>query len=226
MGFSPSIAAAPTFPLPSLGANLIVAPSSSSTLSVGVLDGLDGAPAAEGRRSLFEIAQFRQSWTLGASQLAGKLGVGGWRHTGLFTAMDAPADSAPAVSGTHGWYATLDQQLWQGAARATPDDPRAAIAAFAQVGRSNPLVQTVTRHDGGGLTFSGFVPRRTSDLFGIGLTRASWRDGHESIGEAFYQLPFTSHLSFVADMQRVFQRDVGFDRRNGTVTTLRTIVSF
>ncbi len=224
MGFSPSITAAPTFPLPSNGANLVVSPRGSTSVSFGVFDGLDGAPAQVGHASLFHIGQLRQEWSLGGAQLAGKLGVGAWRHNGIFLAADAAADAEPAVAGTHGWYATLDQTLWQGAAGA--DEVRPTIAGFAQLGRSDPHVQSIQSHDGGGLTFAGLLPHRTGDVLGLGVTRARWLDGHELIHESFYQLPLSTHFSLVADLQHVSRRTADLGMHRGTVTTLRTIVSF
>lgn len=226
MGYSPTITAAPTFPLPTTGANLIVSPRGSMSVSVGVFDGRDGAPAPEGKCSLFEIAQLRDQWAIGAAQLGGKLGIGVWRHTGLFSVVDAPDGSEPSLVGTHGWYATLDQTLWQGRQRGAAEDPRATRAAFAQYGRSDPRAKTVQAHHGGGFTLSGLLATRASDRIGVGFTHAGWLGGREVIGEAFYQLPVTSHLSFVGDVQRVSRRDALPERRAGTVSTLRTIVSF
>jgi porin len=226
MGFSPSITAAPTFPLPTAGANLIVAPRASTALSVGIFNGLDGAPAPTDGRSLFQIAQLRQHWALGAAQLSGTLGLGVWHHSGMFSDVSAAPDDEPAIAGTGGWYATIDQQLWQGAPRAAAADQRSVIGAFAQFGRSDPRVQAIRAHEGMGLTFSGFVANRTADVFGLGMTRAIWSDGRELIGEAYYQLPVTSHFSLVADMQHVKRRDVDTGIHTGLVTTLRTIVSF
>ena len=213
-------------PLPTTGANLIVSPRGSMSVSVGVFDGRDGAQAPEGKSSLFEIAQLRDPWAIGAAQLGGKLGIGVWRHTGLFSAVDAPDGSEPSLVGTHGWYATLDQTLWQGRQRGAAEDPRATLAAFAQYGRSDARAQAVQAHHGGGFTLSGLLATRASDRIGVGFTHAGWLGGRDVFGEAFYQLPVTSHLSFVGDVQRVSRRDALPERRAGTVSTMRTIVSF
>ena len=226
MGFSPSIVAAPTFPLPTWGVEATVSPWSLFNVGVGVFDGLDGAPAPVGGRSRFQIVQANQQWALGQSQLAGRVGVGGWRHTGLFSARDADPDTDPAVPGTNGWYATLDQTLWHGRSRNGDADNYASVAAFAQVGTSSPTVQAIHAHHGGGLTVSGLLAARPSDLVGIGVTHASWGTGHETIGELFYQLPVTSHLSLVADVQRVRRLDGPGLRAYGDVVTMRTVLSF
>ncbi len=95
MGYSPSIVAAPTFPLPTSGINLFVSSLAQTTIGVGVFNGLDGAPAALGGSSRFQIAQINQQWTLGNDR-PGRLGVGAWRHTRLFVAC-APAGQDAAV---------------------------------------------------------------------------------------------------------------------------------
>lgn len=227
MGFSPSIVAAPTFPLPTEGANVFVTPRKDLTIGVGVFNGLDGAPAPVGGSSRFEIAQASQQWAVGASALAGRVAVGAWRHTGMFASVDAAEDAEPDLKGTRGWYATVDQTLWQRAAReGEAEGDRPNVAMFAQLGRADSHVRAVNGHMGGGLTFTGVVPGRSSDAIGLGVTRASWSGGREMINEVFYQLPLTSHLSFVGDVQHVNRRDLLGDRRAGLVSTLRTIVSF
>ncbi len=226
MGYSPSIAAAPTFPLPTSGLNVFVAPRENLTIGVGVFDGRDGAPAAEGSSSRFQIAQVKQAWTVGAAALSGRVGIGAWRHTGMFTSQDAEEGAEPDVKGTGGWYATLDQNLWQGAPRGSEGASPARIAAFAQIGRSNRQVQIVQAHTGAGVTFAGMLAKRPGDVLGLGVTKAGRRDGGETIEEMYYQLPVTSHFSFVADVQHVDSRDLVGDRRRGMVSTLRSIINF
>jgi porin len=226
MGFSPSIVAAPTFPLPTWGVEATVSPWSLFNVGIGVFDGLDGAPAPAGGRSRFQIVQANQQWALGQSQRVGRIGVGAWRHTGLFSALDAEPDADPSVPGTNGWYATLDQTVWHGRSRNGDADNHASVAAFAQFGVSSPNVQAVHAHRGGGLTLSGLLAARPSDLIGVGVTHASWGTGRETIGELFYQLPVTSHLSLVADVQRVRRLDGPGLRAYGNVVTMRTVLSF
>ena len=227
MGYSPSIVAAPTFPLPTSGVNVFVTPQKDLTVGVGVFSGLNGAPAPVDGSSRFQIAQANQRWLVGGSELSGRLGVGAWRHTGMFSSVDAAQDDESDLKGTHGWYATLDQTLWQRSARegeAVGDRPN--VAMFAQFGRADSRVQAVNAHQGGGLTFTGILRGRPADLVGVGVTRASWASGRETINELFYQMPITAHLSFVGDMQHVTRRDATGDRQRGLVTTFRTIVSF
>lgn len=229
MGFSPSIAAAPTFPLPTGGVNLFVVPNEQWSFAVGSFNGLDGAPAVEGRTSRFEIAQANRTWTIAGGE--GRLGLGAFRHTGLFVASSASIDemseAEPSIAGTRGWYATLDQTLWQGAARKRGDNESAAsLAAFVQAGHSDERVQGVHAHHGGGLTLTGASSRRAEDVIGVGVTNAAWTGGGEFISELFYSAPVLPHLSLVADWQRVRRRELSSSRWMGSVVTLRTVLSF
>lgn len=226
MGFSPSIVAAPTYPLPSLGVEATVTPWSTFSVAVAVLNGRDGAPAPASGSSRFRIAQANQQWTLGGALLAGRLGVGAWRHTGMFSAVTSASDEALDVAGTRGWYTTLDQTLWEGRARDDDLENHASVAAFAQFGASSPNVQAIHAHRGGGFTFSGLLAARPTDLIGVGVTHASWGTGRETIGELFYQLPVTSHVSLVADVQRIRHLDGPHLRAVGNVATMRTVLSF
>lgn len=226
MGFSPSIVAAPTFPLPTLGVEATVSPWANFNVGVGVFNGLDGAPAPVGGPSRFQIAQANQQWTLGSSQLAGRLGAGAWRHTGMFSAVGADSDAEPGVEGTSGWYATLDQTLWQGHSRRGDASNHTVVSAFAQIGTADPNVQSVHAHRGGGVTLAGLLAARPNDVIGVGVTHASWGAGQETIGELFYQLPVSSHLSLVADVQRVHRLDGPGLHAYGNVVTMRTVLTF
>ncbi|MCC6244061.1 MAG: carbohydrate porin [Gemmatimonadaceae bacterium] len=224
MGFSASIAAAPTFPLPSAGVEVEGAVSDHLSLKAGVFDGRTGAPAVAGRSSRFQILQANQTWTLGAAELAGRVGVGAWRHTGAFAAVTDAPDADPSVKGSQGWFSTIDQTLWQGANRG--ENGTATISAFAQSGRTARAANVVHTHDGAGLMFNGLASYRPTDALGLGVTKASWTGGRELISEMFYQASVTSHLSLVADWQRAKRFDGQQHRWLGSVFTMRSIVTF
>ena len=225
MGFTPAITAAPTFPSPVGAFNVIASPTAGWQLSAGMFDGTTAAPSAIGDAARFQIAQSAHEWAFGSNALDGKVTLGAWRHTGLFTRLTDDPESDPHTQGTHGWYGTLDQTVWRGAKRAD-DVAGANIGAFLQVGRSDPNVAAVNSHHGGGLTFSGLWAKRASDVLGAAATKAQWSGGSESISELFYQAPIVSHLSIVADWQHVARRDLGVASANGHVFTLRTILAF
>ena len=229
MGFSPSITAAPTYPLPVKAANVFYAMHPQLNFAVGAFDGLKGAPAKVGGTSRFLIAQANASYAVGGG-LEGRMGIGAFKHTGVFASVsESGAETADAseneIAGTSGWYLTLDQTLWNGAVSTGDDEPR-TVGAFFQYGKSNPTVAGVRAHAGGGVVATGVVPGLRSGVLGLGATRVNGSDGRELIGELFYKTPLFSRLSVVMDGQRVNQADVFGSRRAGTVFTLRTIVTF
>ncbi|MEO7996503.1 MAG: carbohydrate porin [Gemmatimonadaceae bacterium] len=225
MGFSPNITAAPTFPLPTAGAIAFYAPTPKIEIGGGAFNGLDGAPAPEGSTSRFLIAQANARWSVGAN-LAGRTGIGYFKHTGVFASTVSDSENVPVnVVGASGWYATLDQTLWS--ATSSPDEESTrSVAAFFQLGHSNPRVAGVRAHSGGGLTLTGVLPHLQSGVLGLGATRATSNEGREVIGELFYKTPLFSRLSVVMDAQHVNQTDGSQSRRAGNLVTLRTIVTF
>lgn len=228
MGYSPSIAAAPTYQAPSTAINAIAQLTPHLSLLGGLFDGSGGAPAPEGGSSRFAVVQANEQWSLGQRDLPGRFGVGMFRHTGLFApAIADDAASAADVHGVSGWYATLDQTLWHGHARsADAEDDRPAIAAFAQYGKSDPHVSGIHSHSGGGLTFSGMVPLPGANVIGIGSTRARWEDGRESVKELFVKQPLFSRLVLEFDVQGVDRLSFNGEHQHGKVYMMRTVVTF
>lgn len=227
MGYSPTILAAPTFPLPTTGVNLVIAPHAGIAVGTGLFNGMGGAPAPEGGSSRFYIAQVNGRWSVGAKALPGRLGFGAYHHSGMFPSVDGIDEASVAnVSGTGGWYSTLDQTLWKSVVNDGDGGAAKSIAAFAQLGRSNWRVPGVHSHVGAGATFLGFVPLLPQSLIGVGGTDATWHNGRESIAELFYQVPVLSRVTLVADEQLVRRQNAAGQRDNGHVFTLRVLVEY
>ncbi len=112
-GFSPTIFALPTYPDPAVSLNLFLELSDTIELGYGFYDGATGADGVTtGGRGFgtffgdsrsndwFHIAQLRASWDCGS------VTVGGWHHTGRFTAFDGREET-----GAHGFFAAAEHQL-------------------------------------------------------------------------------------------------------------------
>ncbi len=225
MGFSPSIAAGPSFPITTPGVNVFVTPVAKTTIRLGAYDGQSGAPAGGGRRSRFFIAELGRQWGEGTDR-PGRISAGGWRHTGRFAVRASRAAARPDSQGTHGWHATLDQRLWQRARRSLGRQP-STVAAFLQIGAADRRVRTVHRHLGGGLTLLAPSARRHRDLIGVGVTLADWQGGFEHIAESFYSLAVGDHVAFIFDVQGVTRRESRGDRvSRGVVASLRSAIGF
>ncbi len=232
MGFSPSITAAPTYPLPSLGLAVQVKPLERVTLGLGVFDGMNGAPAPNGGTSHFAIGQMDLSWSTDQPARTGRLGVGAFRHSGVFSrvgtssAAELPGGGIlpdAAIAGATGWFATVDQTLWQHPKSQDGDAPH-TVAGFVQLGWSDPRVDAIHTHIGGGVTFADITPLPSS-LLGVAATHAVWHGGRETIGEAYHRFALSGVLSVMVDVQRVYQRSDAGGRRIGNIFSVRTILA-
>ena len=72
---------------------------------------------------------------------------------------------AKRYSDDWGIYGVADQTLWAPGG----DDPR-KIAAFTRAGFSPSDRNLIDAYADGGITFTGFVPGRSSDVFGLAAT--------------------------------------------------------
>ena len=135
-------------------------------------------------------------------------------------------DSEPKVkfesgnrrSGTYQVYATLQQKLWQSAAK-----PTGGLSGFLAVTYAPPGLNTIEHFVDGGLVYIGLVPGRDTDALGLfalfgqfssDLRRSQVESGapgmnHESILELNYQYNVTPWFYLQPDVQGVL-------RPNGT----------
>ena len=111
-----------------------------------------------------------------ATGLPGTLKIGGWHHFGKFddqrfgtdglSLADPVSNGVPArLRGNSGIYGLIDQQLYQlpGA------DAGKGISAFARAMAAPEDRNSLNFYGDAGLVFSGFVPNRPGDMFGIAL---------------------------------------------------------
>ena len=233
-GYSPAITAFPTYPDPAVGAALFWTPDDHFYATGGVDDAnrsdragiLDGSPYAVRPTTggVFLIAELGGKWTVGPDLLAGRLGVGGYHHTGQFRRFDG-ADQG----GASGTYAVLDQSLWQPAGGAAGT----GVGLFAQYGLADPKVSLVEQHVGRGLQWTGPlpVPSRAADVTGVGLsyvqlsTRASLPRHHEVEVEGFYKVQVTPWFNLQPDVQYLLSPG-GRAGRDAVVATVRGELDF
>ncbi len=123
----------------------------------------------------------------------------------------------------------LDQVLWR--ANSADDKDTGTIAAFLQYGYSDPRVATISQHVGGGVTWTGAIPSRQSDVLGLGASLAIWGDdptlaGAELEVELFYKLQLTPYLSIRPDLQYIHNPGGVKGRDAALVGTLRVVIEF
>lgn len=117
-------------------------------------------------------AQFRHG---SKNSLNGTLKLGGWYHAEDFDNVRFGTDRRSLafgngiperMPGNRGIYGVLDQQIWHlpGA------DEDKGVNVFARLSASPPDRNKISFYVDGGITFSGVVPGRADDVFGLGFS--------------------------------------------------------
>ncbi|MBE1529953.1 porin [Sphingopyxis sp. OAS728] len=157
------------FPSTSLAARLAVTPAEGWTVRAAVLDGVPGDPAHPGRTAV-KLGHADGALLVGELEAPlgeGKLLLGHWRYTADFERNDGNA----AGDGNAGTYVRAEVPLIERSGR--------RVDAFARLGTASGRYNMFDRFASGGLKFSGWVPGREADEFGIAFAAAftsdSWR---------------------------------------------------
>jgi porin len=164
----------PAYPLAAPGARLKIEPNSDFTFLGAVFSGDPGGPGDEPdpqKRNRYGLnfgfvdrplvmleGQYHYSLGKGAAALPGTIKLGGWEHFGEY---ENPL-TAERLSTNHGFYAVLDQQIF-----ALPGAKDKGIGLFARLAGAPDDRNLIDFYADGGLQFSGFVPKRPDDKFGM-----------------------------------------------------------
>jgi porin len=157
------------FPSTSLAARLAVTPAEGWTVRAAVLDGVPGDPAHPGRTAV-KLGNGDGALLVGEIEAPlgdGKLLLGHWRYTADFDRNDG----GDAGDGNAGTYVRAELPLVERSGR--------TIDGFVRLGTARGRYNMFDRFAGGGFKFSGWVPGRKDDEFGIAFAAAftsdSWR---------------------------------------------------
>ncbi len=233
-GASPAILGMPTYPDNALGANLFWTPSAHFYLGAGAYYSnrsdqfliLSGHPNTVDPTSggIFSILELGTKWNLSNSQLAGRLAVGGYDHTGQFKRFNGQPQTGAA-----GMYATFDQTLWQSS------DPASnrSVGTFAQFSLADSHVALMDQQIGTGLQWIGSLPlnSRSTDVAGVGPTWVRFSnesptiDSYELAIEGFYKCRLTPWFNVQPDLQFIINPG-GTGKSNALVMTLRAELDF
>jgi porin len=211
-GSSATLFTLPTYPDPATSVNIFVKPTKDLQLGFGLYDGSYANGVRTGSlgpraffrsaEDLFLITEIDQSWTIGSTQLPGRLGVGGWYSTNTFARLDGSR-----ATGTGGPYALLDQTLW----RANPKDEHDArgITGFLMYGYADPAILSLDHSFGGGIAWTGPLPGRPDDVVGTGVQAVHFssafrpRHEYEASYEAFYRIQIKEWFAIKPDLQYI-----------------------
>lgn len=210
----------PTWPNPSTAAVLYLYPTENIYIGAGFFDGSpsDGKNTGrQGPRPLFKgdeyyyVAEAGLTWKkLGDQARLGRVGLGGWHHTGTFARFDGGEEN-----GTNGLYVLGEQQiLTRGdqAEDAELDDPSAARGLFflAHAGIADEAVNTAGFTIGGGLVLRGTFGSRDDDSVALFVCYSDLSDddsagfeGDETSIELLYRVQLTPAVTIVPDLQYI-----------------------
>lgn len=157
------------FPSTSLAARLAVTPAEGWTVRAAVLDGVPGDPAHPARTTV-KLGDGDGALLVGEVEAplgGGKLLLGHWRYTADFDRNDGNG----AGDGNAGTYVRAETPLIDRSGR--------KVDAFVRLGTATGRYNMFDRFASGGLKFSGWVPGRDQDEFGVAVAAAftsdSWR---------------------------------------------------
>ena len=233
-GFSPTILGITSYPDPAGGLVVFVQPCEFLYAGFGVFDGAAQEGITTGSRGiktlfgdpadLFLIGEIGVTWTLGDAALAGRAAVGFWRHTGTFERLAGGNEN-----GTEGFYIVADQQI----CRENPadDEDSQGLGFFFQYGYADADVSEIEHHIGGGFAWTGPIPTRDEDVFGVGFTTillsddGGFDESNETTIELFYKVQVTPAVSVKPDVQYI-SNPSGGATRDVIVATVRVEIAF
>ncbi len=244
--------AGPAFDRSALGAFAGVRLSQNLRVQAGVYDGdaiddATGDPAAHANGLNFELGHGQGAFAIvevvfetvsgpAAAGRPGALKLGAWRHTAEFADQFDPAQSH---SGNHGIYLVAEQMLWRESDRGR-GEPQ-GLTVFARTGVSPGDRSIFTQTADAGLGYTGLLPGREADKFGLGLAwvriggdarRAGCAAGaavlpdYELTVEASYEIAASERWRVVPDLQWVRHPGGSAARQDALVLGLRTRLAF
>ena len=243
-GFSPTILGFTTYPNPATGAVLFASPVDWLYVGGGIFDGATQAGSPTGTRGpstlfgdpsdLFLVGEIGSRRPLPGSRLR-RIAFGVTHHTGDFDRVDG---SGLAESGATSYYLVLDRRLASRPGAGSP--PQApgegpGLDGFLQLGSTSDRISAVDLHAGAGLVWTGYLPGREVDHFGVmatwvrfsGPARAAgtYTESYELACEIFYRWHLTPWLRLQPDLQYIVNPG-GSGIDDALVGTLRLELAF
>jgi len=235
----------PTFPDPGLGVTGFFEPTDWLSVGGGIYDGdpqggewgfdttFDGAGGS------FSLVELALKPRLGRRRLAGKYRVGFWFHSARLEELfvepehaeeELSVPTARIFPHNYGVYVAFDQMVYK-----EKDDPEDSqgLGMFFQFGWAPQDRNEIWRYYGVGLAYTGLLPRRDEDVFGIGLAQVRFSPRlrridkiaeSETAVEFFYKAQLTDWMSLQPDLQYIVRP--GGTEDNAVVAGLRLDISF
>jgi len=213
------------FPSTSLAARLQWEPSHGWAIRAAVLDGVPGNPDHPGRTTI-RLGHGDGALLVGEVQAplgGGKLLLGHWHYTARFDLNDGTGTG----QGNTGTYFRGEFPLIEKADR--------KLDAFFRLGKAAGRFNMFDAFASGGLKFSGWVPGRDKDEFGIAFAAAFTSDSHraatgatasEMAIEATYRAPIAPWLTLQPSLHYIRRPSADRTIGDALVMGLRAEASF
>jgi porin len=191
-------------------------------------------------QGLFAITEL--IWETGSGPAAdrrpGSFRLGAWQHTADFADL---ADPARTHAGNHGIYLVAEQMLWRESGSGGEPEAPQGLTAFARVGRSPGDRNLLSHAADAGLSYTGLIPGRDTDTFGLGVAWARVGEGTrraerqaaapvisdgELVVELTYRLILGDRWLLMPDLQYIRHPGGSAAVDDALVVGLRTRVAF
>ncbi len=239
------------FPFTSVGGRLAIKPIEQIVFRTAVLDGIpverpngarqvfangDGALIVTEAAYLYRPVGSEQPRTrefrIGRNccgTYTGKLAFGSWYYTATFDDLTkVRADGLPARHhGSHGVYGLVDWTVYQDS-----NNTDRQVGLFGQLGVGDRHVNRFAYYTGGGLTFSGFIPARKEDEFGVAVAAAHngtpFIEARQNQGVPNRRSEVTIELTYLAQVgaHLAIQPDLQFVINPNTDPRIKNAVAF
>lgn len=213
------------FPSTSLAARLAVIPADGWTVRAAVLDGVPGDPAHPARTTV-RLGYGDGALLVGEVEApldGGKLLLGHWRYTADFDRNDGNG----AGGGNAGTYIRAELPLVERSG--------CKVDGFVRLGTASGRYNMFDRFASSGLKFSGGVPGREQDEFGIAIAAAFTSDSYRQVTgaapteiaiEATYRAPVNRWLSLQPNIHYIRRPSADRAIDDALVVGLRAEASF
>ncbi len=240
-GFSPTVQAFPSYPDPAMSVNIFAALLDegdwSLTLGYGFYDGaagVDGIPTGsrgpttffsdDKSDDYFHAFEASLAWGKLGNLPAGRLAVGYWYHSGIFTQFDVNT-----ADGTDGFTLSFEQRI---NTLGEPDGER-GVYVFAQFGYVDEHIAEVTQHIAAGIVGRGLINSRHEDAMGLYVSYADLSDDSnagfdkdEWALDLYYKLQLTHALYLQPELQYIINPSGDTSINDALVVGLRAGITF
>lgn len=225
----------PSVPLATLGVRLAVHPTDSITLLSAVFQGNVYDQTTNpygflwnlnGDVGFFFINEIQWRWLQADTDagLPGQIKAGFWSHTGK----SANPLAGTTSSANFGGYLVLDQMLYR---ETEPVRCSQGLSWFGRMGFAPPERSIVDFYFDTGLVYTGLIPTRDADTFGVAFAygqlssgargiptfRDSYGDGYQMVLELTYRAQVTPWLTVQPDVQFIISPGSSLNNDNAVV---------